>query len=68
MKTSIKPIRVPTNKRSSNAINVMKTLRNLAQEEVTSKPAFKVTYIGNVKPKIVRRKSSSELSTESESE
>lgn len=56
-----------TNK-NSKVLTVKNTLKSLAFEEVSMTPAFKVTFIGRCKPKIVRTKSDSEISTDAEDE
>ena len=57
-----------SNKKSKSlkVFNVMKTLSNLAMEEVKQTTPFKVTYIANKKAKIIHARRMSDVSTDDE--
>ena len=68
MNTQISKRKVSKSASSSpRALQVLKTLSSLAQEEVAKTPTFKVTYISTkTKAKVVKAHNFSEVSTDEE--
>lgn len=53
-------------KRSMKTLKVRNILKGFVEKEVATTPTFKVTYISNKKPKIVKCLSTSSCSTDAE--
>lgn len=47
---------VSASKKTQSVLSVMKKLTHMIKEEISNTAPFKVTYIGKVKPKIVKAK------------